>query len=78
MVWRKNIELVAYADLGGKPAFKLAMQEVGGHFFLTSVACGIPAGASWTSPTHTSPITCGSSTAHRLRGPSRSRWPTKR
>ena len=34
MVWRKNIQLVAYADLGGKPAFKLAMQEVGGHFFL--------------------------------------------
>lgn len=29
-----NIDLVAYHDLGGKPAFKLAMQEVGGRWYL--------------------------------------------
>jgi len=34
MAWQKNIELLAYADLGGKSAFKLAMQETDGHFFL--------------------------------------------
>lgn len=29
-----NIDLVAYHDLGGRPAFKLAMQEVAGRWYL--------------------------------------------
>lgn len=29
-----NIEVLGYHDLGGKPAFKLAMQEVGGRWYL--------------------------------------------
>lgn len=34
MVWQNNVELLAYADLEGRPAFKLAMQETEDHFFL--------------------------------------------
>lgn len=30
----RNIELLGYHDLGGKPAFKLAMQEVNGRWYL--------------------------------------------
>ena len=30
----QNIEVLAYHDLGGRPAFKLAMQEVGGRWYL--------------------------------------------
>lgn len=29
-----NVELLGYHDLGGKPAFKLAMQEAGGRWYL--------------------------------------------
>jgi hypothetical protein len=30
----RNVELVGYHDLGGKPAFKLAMQELNGRWYL--------------------------------------------
>src|SRR3989338_1944499 len=30
----RNLELLGYHDLGGKPAFKLAMQEVNGRWYL--------------------------------------------
>ena len=29
-----NMELLSYHDLGGRPAFKLAMQETVGHWYL--------------------------------------------
>ncbi len=32
--WAHNIEVLGYHDLGGKPAFKLAMQEVAGRWYL--------------------------------------------
>jgi hypothetical protein len=31
-VYERNIEVLGYHDLGGRPAFKLAVQEVGGRF----------------------------------------------
>lgn len=33
-MWRENVELLAYHDLGGRSGFKLALQEVRGRFFL--------------------------------------------
>ena len=30
----KNIELIGYHDLNGKPGFQMAMQEVGGKYYL--------------------------------------------
>jgi hypothetical protein len=33
-VYAENVEVVGYSDLGGRPGFKLAMQEVGGRWFL--------------------------------------------
>jgi len=32
--YAKNVEVVGYSDLGGRPGFKLAMQEVGGRWYL--------------------------------------------
>src|SRR5271170_5598584 len=34
MVWQKNVELLHHADLQDRSGFKLAIQEVDGHFFL--------------------------------------------
>jgi hypothetical protein len=34
VVWKKNVELLAYDDLQGRSSFKLAIQEVDGRFFL--------------------------------------------
>jgi hypothetical protein len=34
MAFSENVELLGYSDLGGKSGFKLAMQEVGGRFYL--------------------------------------------
>lgn len=33
-MWQDNVELLAYHDLDGRSGFKLALQEVGGRFFL--------------------------------------------
>ena len=33
-MWHHNVELLAYHDLDGRSGFKLALQEVGGRFFL--------------------------------------------
>src|SRR5215813_9617424 len=33
-MWRENVDLLAYHDLGGRSGFKLALQEVDGRFFL--------------------------------------------
>src|SRR5262249_7878678 len=33
-MWRHNVDLLAYHDLGGRSGFKLALQEAGGRFFL--------------------------------------------
>ena len=33
-MWHHNVELLAYHDLDGRSGFKLALQEVDGHFFL--------------------------------------------
>jgi hypothetical protein len=33
-MWHHNVDLLAYHDLGGRSGFKLALQEVGGRFFL--------------------------------------------
>jgi hypothetical protein len=33
-MWHHNVELLAYHDLDGRSGFKLALQEVAGHFFL--------------------------------------------
>jgi len=33
-MWHHNVELLAYHDLNGRSGFKLALQEVSGHFFL--------------------------------------------
>ena len=32
--WSDRVEVVGYSDLDGRPGFKLAMQEVGGRFYL--------------------------------------------
>ena len=32
--WSERVRVVGYSDLDGRPAFKLAMQEVGGRFYL--------------------------------------------
>ena len=32
--WSHRVQVVGYSDLGERPAFKLAMQEVGGRFYL--------------------------------------------
>ncbi|HEV8642448.1 MAG TPA: hypothetical protein VGV13_15255 [Methylomirabilota bacterium] len=32
--WSDHVEVVGYSDLAGRPGFKLAMQEVGGRFYL--------------------------------------------
>lgn len=32
--YAKNVEVVGYSDLDGQPGFKLAMREVGGHWYL--------------------------------------------
>lgn len=32
--WSHRVRVVGYDDLAGRPAFKLALQEVGGRFFL--------------------------------------------
>ena len=46
----RNIELLGYHGLGGKPAFKLAMQEVNGRWYLYMGISGTAAGASSMSP----------------------------
>jgi hypothetical protein len=33
-MWHHNVDLLAYHDLDGRSGFKLALQEVGGRFFL--------------------------------------------
>lgn len=33
-MFKQNVELVGYHDLEGRPGFKLAIQEIGGNFFL--------------------------------------------
>jgi hypothetical protein len=33
-MWHHNVELLAYHDLDGRSGFKLALQEIDGHFFL--------------------------------------------
>jgi hypothetical protein len=30
----KNVELIGYHDLNDKPAFQMAMQEVGGRYYI--------------------------------------------
>jgi len=32
--WTHNVEAIGYHDLNGRPAFKLAMQEINGHWYL--------------------------------------------
>lgn len=43
--YAKNIELIGYHDLAEKPAFQLAMQEVGGRYYLY---CASYRAAGWT------------------------------
>ena len=33
-MWRRNVDLLGYHDLGGRSGLKLALQEAGGRFFL--------------------------------------------
>src|SRR5215472_18797034 len=42
-MWRHDVDLLAYHDLGGRSGFKLALQEAGGRFFLSAAGfwhCG--------------------------------------
>ena len=37
-MWQRNVDLLAYHDLGGRSGLKLALQEAGGRFFLSTPA----------------------------------------
>jgi hypothetical protein len=47
-MWHRNVDLLAYHDLGGRSGFKLALQEADGGSSCTSPGSGTRAGASWT------------------------------
>ena len=70
----RDVELVGYHDLDGRPGFKMGLQVVGDRWYLYLGHLWHRAGPSWTSPIRRTPARQDDG-GPRTPGPSRSRSP---